>query len=406
MTNWLGVGSLRVGAPRLHLPIMSEEEAYSHEQRPPLTWALVAHRIAAGCLVFLLPVLIGMLIMTTLGNLTGGWYTTFVLGFHPFAVLFAITAVTQWNTRRFKISLAFHVVWHILSLALALLVAINVGIGTEYTYYCEPCVTYTERLGIPVLIFWSLLHLICIITGFQILKEPVRGPTPEATVHISRDGALQYNFAIDWAEDTDDGLGPGPKTDATANTGLENAVELSNLDNLDDGLSAPSLHQAHSTPTGLARYLPNVIQTISILVCVIWPFYFLDVIFGFILMSSFSSSYNGEAPNAEAVFCGLTVIYHYAMLIWLCGAVTVSFGYKERRRLFAASITTFVYIVICIAIIAVKFGIWPRDFFSPILGVIHLVLVAIWCAASYRLATNQYDYTHVPVCCTACTNFC
>jgi hypothetical protein len=337
---------------------MEDQDEVEFEGSPPLSPTLLLLRILNGVLIFLLPLQVAALVLPDIGSY---YYAAWALLGHPFVVFCAIVSTKQYRTGLMKLALVFHMIFCIISVPLA----ISIGVMAH-----ETPKALNVRVGVPLVSFVALLHFLAFLASWQVLREPVR---PRTMTEEEKSANGQYHFAIASDEvgeelaDIEDGLGLDPAF-------------------------AGGLHAASSSPTGLARYMPTILQILSIVPAFLWPVYFLDVI---IALGFPAQRYNIEF----SIFLCTTITYHYSMLLWIVGSVTVSVGFKNRRRLFVASLAGFCYLVACIVMAAIKFALWHSEYISPILTAIHLCFLAPWCAGAYYLSTNRYDYNHVPSCC-------
>lgn len=317
--------------------------------------ALLLYRVANGALIFSLPLVVGVWCSGVLEHPLNLTWAAYTLASHIVTLLTAIVSTKQHKRALLRVAVAAHLLWVVMSVALSIYFGV---VGSRIG--ADDSKGFTARITVPASTLVALLHALAFISGFQILKEPVR---PLASTY-STDSAYEgtYHFATSQAEETE-------------------------LDDLEDGLGTSELYVSPSTPTGLARRLPLLLQILSITQCIYWPFFFLGIILALV-------------NSKSALLVAVSVAYHYSMLIWAIGSTVVSFGFRNKPRLFVASLAGFGYLLFCIAMLAVKASLLTFDDTLGLVEIgIHLFLLVPWCAAAYYIGISYFDYSNVPVCC-------
>lgn len=339
------------------------EEAHEVANEPErfslgISNALFIYRLVNGLLLFTLPMIVGVWFTGTLTTPLAQVWTVYNLASHLFTMLTSVVATKHHKRALLRVCVVFHAVWAIVSFSLAIYIGV-IGAKADDAPNADRT-RFAARIAVPVATLISLLNTLGVISGIQLLKEPVR---PITSVYSS-DSAYNntYHFATSQAEETE-------------------------LEDLEDGLGSSNLYVSPSTPSGFARRLPLLLQILSVAQCILWPFFFLDIILSLV-------------KSESALFVAITVAYHYSMLIWVIGSTVVSFGFRNKPRIFVASLAGFAYLFFCIGLLAMKASLMTfNDAFGLIEIGIHLFMLVPWCAASYYIGISYFDYSNVPVCC-------
>lgn len=309
---------------------------------------LLVHRVSTALLLFTLPLLVGYTITRLIiGSILSVW-SVWVFVTHLVYILLVIVSLKQYKRALFTVCVVIHGLWLLLCLIFAIVIGVR---GQEMA----------GRIVVPLCTLMALFHCLAIIGGIQTLKEPIR-PLPTTNNLPEDDDINSFRFATTQAE----------------------AVEL---DDLEDGLGISSLHVSPSTPTGWNRRLPLVLQILSILLCIAWPLFLLDVLLMLII---------AHIPLLNAV----SIAYHYSMLLWCIGSVIVSFGFRHKTRLFISSLAGFAFIVYLISLVALKVALTPQSgAYGFVLIAINFFILVPWASIAYYIGNSYFDYSNVPVCC-------
>ena len=331
-----------------------EDSSITAPQPVPLSNTLLLYRVLNGLLLFCLPVITGSFFYLQADwRFLGAW----VLLSHLWTFFNVSVSLRQYKLTLLRASIVIHGIWAVVSLIMAIMVGEVARRAGQML---------AARIGVPIIVFVTLLHVLSLIFGIQVLREPVRGLSNSQTVEQRREGHFEFAIA-----DTE---------------------EAEELEDLEDGLgTAATLHSTAPTPTGFSRYVPIGLQILAILQCVLWPMYFLDVIV--------SLMYPSDVYRL-LVLLGITITYHYAMLIWIIGSTAISYRFKNKFRMKAAAWAGLAYLLFCFALALIKFAMWQRDFLSPVLTLIHIILLGAWCIGAHFVGYNTFDYSTVPVCCS------
>lgn len=316
--------------------------------------ALLLYRVANGALLFTLPMIVGVWCTGTLVHPIGSVWGVYCFASHIVTILTVVVSTKEHKRALLRLCVGLHLLWIMLSTALAIYLGIY-GVKTQ-----NDRTQFAARISVPVTTLVALLNALAVIGGFEVLKEPLK---PLSSTYSS-DSAYEgtYHFATSQAEETE-------------------------LDDLEDGLGTTDLYVSPSTPSGLARRLPLLLQVLSVAQCIFWPFFFLDIILALV-------------NSGSALFVAVSVTYHYAMLLWAIGSTVVSFGFKNKTRVFVASLSGFAYLTFCIALLAMKASLMTfNDAVGLVEIAIHFFMLVPWCAAAYYIGVSHFDYSNVPVCC-------
>lgn len=344
----------------------------------PMSRALLAHRVLNGIFVFMLPAIIGATFYVGIFGRAVIYWGVWTKLSHLVVAFSVIMALKQHKVKLFIASLILNTMWAVVSLALLIIIAID---ARKESYFEDDIPG--SRIGVPVVLLWVLVEVLIILSGVIVLREPIRLPTPKRETGDRGNGEYQFEISdsAELAEINGD----------THDDGLSNDPSSFN----DIHSISSELHETLSSPTGLSRWLPFFLQFSAIFQAILWPFYFIDVI-------ALALSGAHERQRNISILFGLTINYHYAMLIWCIGCIYVSIKFKNKRRTWFASLVGLPYLFFCFALACFKFALWTQDIYSPIITLIHIILLGPWCAAAYRIGTNYYDYSLVPTCCSCC----